>query len=86
MEIYIDHNYTGEINDTFTEMVVYYDSYGWDSLREWRLDLEAAAENNNDCITEAVEEALVNIGYTLSNESHVFNEDDTSLTYKIVRL
>ena len=86
MEIYIDHNYTGEVNDTFTEMLVYYDSHGWDSIREWRLDLEAAAENNNDCINEAVDEALANIGYTLSTENHVFNEDEASIKYKIVRL
>ncbi len=85
MELEIDFNCTGEINDDFTEMVVYYGSDGWDSRKQWRLDLEAAAENSNDFLNSAVEEALEKIGYTLSNEDHEFDEDDECITYKIVK-
>lgn len=85
MELEINFNYTGEINEDFTEMVVYYDSDGWDSRKNWRMDMESAAENSNDCINEPVWEALEKIGYTLSNEDHEFDEDDECITYKIVK-
>lgn len=86
MTLEIDFNYEGEINSSFTEMTVYYSSEGWDSRKNWRQDLEAAAENCCDMITESVEYALEKIGYTLSNEDHEFDEDDERITYKIVKL
>ena len=85
MTLKIDFANEGEINSSFTEMTVYYDSDGWDSRRQWRLDLEAAAENSNDMITEAVEDALNKIGYALSIADHEFDEDNECITYKIVK-
>ncbi len=85
MEMEIGFNCTGTITDDFTKMVVYYESSEWDSRKRWRLDLEAAAENANDCVNEPVLDALEKMGYTLSDENHEFDEDNECITYKIVK-
>jgi hypothetical protein len=85
MELEIGWNCRGEINDDFTEIVVYYDSEGWDSRERWRQDMEAASENAHDGINEPVWEALQKIGYDLSEETHEFDEDDELIVYKIVK-
>lgn len=85
MELEIDFNYRGEINGDFTEMIVNYDSNGWDSRRRWRQDMEAAAQNEHDGINGPVWEALEKIGYDLSEETHEFDEDGELITYKIVK-
>lgn len=85
MELEIDYCTTGEINNDFTEMVVHYSSDGWDSRKQWRIELEAAAENAHDGINEPVWKALEKMGYTLSEENHEFDEDRERITYKIVK-
>ena len=86
MKLEIDWNCIGEINEDFTEMIVYYDSDGWDSRKRWREEMEAAAENAHDGINEPVWEALKKRGYDLSEEDHEFDEDDECIIYKIVKL
>ena len=85
MILEIDCN-TGWVDTDLNEMEVQYKRDDWDSSRQWRMDLKEAARNSNDCINGAVEEALEKIGYCLSDKRHTFNEDEESITYKIVKL
>jgi len=86
MKIQIDFIHTGTLNEDQTELTVYMSSEGWDSHKQWRADMEAAAENQHDGINEPVWEALEPLGLTLSDEDHEFDEDDECIVYKIEKL
>jgi hypothetical protein len=86
MEIQIDFMNTGILNEEKTELRVHMSSNGWDSRRLWREDLENAAQNNNDIITEPVLEALESLGLTLSEEDHEFDEDRELIIYRVIAL
>jgi hypothetical protein len=83
MEIEIGNN-TGQINEEGTELTVYFSPNGWDNRKQWREALESAANNENDSINEEVWTALEELGYELG-ENHVFDEDDESITYEIIK-
>jgi hypothetical protein len=86
MEIEFFNANTGFLNEDQTELTVHMSPEGWDSYKQWRQDMELAAQNSNDIINEQIEQALEPLGLTLSSEDHEFDEDVQEIIYKVVKL
>ena len=84
MEITINSFTTGYV--TGNTMEVQYPADGWDSRKQWRLDMEAAALDENDLINEEVALALESAGFELAETGHEFNEDEMTITYQIHKI
>jgi len=84
MEITINSFTTGYV--TGNTMEVQFPSNGWDSRKQWRQDMEAAALDENDLINEEVALALESAGYELAHSGHMFNEDMETITYQIHKI
>jgi hypothetical protein len=73
----------GFLNEDDLTLTVNYSSDGWDSRKQWRKDLKLAAKLSNDTITEEVDDALIQVGYELDDNGHVFDEDEEEIIFKI---
>lgn len=68
-------------------LTVYYDPEGWDSRSEFIDSIKFAAKNENDTLTDELEEALSEYGLMIdTTQKHDYSREDGWVDYKIVKI